>query len=180
MIKEHNIDRNKYRESPTFLGDPMKKSASISACGLYRYDLTRMWSAESYVDAALCAFIGLNPSTADADLDDPTIRRCIGYAKDWGYDGLVMLNAYAYRATDPRAMKSASDPVGLLNDDYIDYWSMRCPMIVACWGVHIDDLRERDLRDKLPRLHFLRLTKSGKPGHPLYLPKSLTPQPWEG
>ena len=83
-------------------------TARISRCKRYRYELTRTWDEA----AGTCAFVCLNPSTADARVDDPTLRRCIGFAKSWGYGRVVMLNAYAYRATDPAEMLAASNPIG--------------------------------------------------------------------
>lgn len=152
----------------------MEKTATISECGLYRYDLTRRWAD----GGTSCAFIGLNPSTADAEIDDPTIRRCIGFAKQWGHNRLVMLNAYAYRATQPKDMQKAADPVGPLNDEYLLAWLNSCKVAIAAWGVHIEPARQRHIVDLFPWLSVLRLTKDGFPGHPLYLPKSLSPQLW--
>src|SRR5688572_12557148 len=93
--------------------------ARFSECGTYRYVLWRQWN-EVNGDVA---FVGLNPSTADDEKDDPTIRRCIGFAKRWGYGGVVMLNLFAYRATRPDAMWAArvadADIVGPQNDAHI-------------------------------------------------------------
>lgn len=150
--------------------------AIFSECRTYRYALMREWlSGDGYA-----MFIGLNPSTADETNDDPTIRRCISYAKAWGYGGLLMANAFAYRATDPRVMMAATDPVGKLNDIHIRTFADHAGVVVAAWGAH-GAYRERDaqVRALVPSLHYLRLTKDGHPGHPLYLPKTLTPQPWE-
>ena len=83
------------------------RHAVFSPCRTYRYALSRVWAA----DKPYALFIGLNPSTADETLDDPTIRRCIDFAKRWGYGGLVMANLFAYRATDPAVMKRAAEPV---------------------------------------------------------------------
>jgi hypothetical protein len=85
-----------------------ERAAVLSECGRYRYVLTRTWDH----DLAACAFIGLNPSTADAHEDDPTIRRCIRFARDWGHGGLIMLNLFAWRSTDPRGLLDAIFPVG--------------------------------------------------------------------
>lgn len=152
----------------------MEKTATISECGLYRYDLTRRWAD----GGTSCAFIGLNPSTADAQLDDPTIRRCIGFAKSWGHSQLVMLNAYAFRATRPEDMKAATDPVGPLNDEFLLLWLNACKEKVAAWGGNIGATRQRQIIELFPYLTALRITKYGFPGHPLYLPKNLIPQPW--
>ena len=78
-----------------FAGTATRKSATLSECGLYRYDLWRTWATGPHVTFVMC-----NPSTADAEIDDPTIRRCIGFAQEWGFAGLVVVNLYAYRATE--------------------------------------------------------------------------------
>lgn len=152
----------------------MEKTATISECGKYRYDLTRRWEN----GGTTCAFIGLNPSTADAKLDDPTIRRCIGFAKSWGHSRLVMLNAYAFRATKPEDMKAAADPVGPLNDEFLLLWLNNCKENIAAWGGNIGTTRQNQIIVMFPCLSVLRVTKYGFPGHPLYLPKNLHPQPW--
>jgi len=152
----------------------MIKTATISKCGLYRYDLTRRWA----VGERLCAFIGLNPSTADADLDDPTIRRCVGFAQSWGYDALVMLNAYAFRATKPTDMLAAADPVGPANDAYLKHWCSQAHLKVAAWGANISLHRQKQMIQLILDLAALRITKEGFPGHPLYLPKVSVPVPW--
>lgn len=125
------------------------------------------------------AFIGLNPSTADETEDDPTVRRCINFAMDWGYDGMVMLNAFAFRATDPKVMKTHPEPVGPDNDAALKHWSDRVPRVVACWGTHgAHQGREAVVRRLIPHLSVLGLTKDGHPKHPLYLPKGLRPVLW--
>lgn len=121
----------------------------------------------------------LNPSTADEVQDDPTIRRCIGYAKRWGYAGYCMTNIFAYRATDPRVMLSASDPIGIENDHYLNECARGAGIVVAAWGAHGAHMnRGAAVAKLLPDLHYLRLTKHGFPGHPLYLPSKLAPMPW--
>jgi len=126
------------------------------------------------------AFLGLNPSTADETQDDPTVRRCLGYAKQWGYGRMVMLNIFAFRATDPRVMKAAPDPVGPENDRYLLEASRRAHLVVAAWGNH-GAFRGRSkrvvemLRQAGVELRCLKLTGQGEPGHPLYLPKNLQP-----
>jgi hypothetical protein len=141
----------------------------------YRYSLWRTW------DAGLprVMFIGLNPSTADATLDDPTLVRCIGYARDWGYGGLYTTNLFAYRATDPRDMKSAPAPVGPDNDRVIGELAGRVDRVIAAWGNDGAWLGRADtVRAMLPELYYLRMNRAGQPAHPLYLPKGLEPQRW--
>jgi len=124
-------------------------------------------------------FIGLNPSIADATIDDPTIRRCIGFAKAWGYSGLMMTNLFAWRATEPRNMLAAENPVGPDNDRILSVAHDKAALTVAAWGVHGSHLdRNTAVRALLSRLHYLRLTKDGHPGHPLYLPSRLQPIEW--
>ena len=89
---------------------------SWSACKRYRYTLWRVWNAQP---KKICMFIGLNPSTADEFENDPTVRRCIGFAHREGCDALVMTNIFAFRATDPGDMKAVEDPVGVHNNDKI-------------------------------------------------------------
>jgi hypothetical protein len=143
----------------------------------YRYRLWREW------DPALprVAFIMLNPSTADASLDDPTIRRCIGFAKSWGFGSLEVANLFALRSPSPADLRRAADPVGPENDAALAEVSGRAQLLVAAWGVHGTFLqRDAEVRRLLAAvpLHSLRLTKSGHPAHPLYLPATLTPTPW--
>jgi hypothetical protein len=154
----------------------MLRSADLSTCGQYRYSLTREWSQSG----GLVLFIGLNPSTADAMKDDPTIRRCASFAEAWGYGGLLMANLFAYRATDPADMLDVLDPVGPTNDACLRRMASKARLVVAAWGTHGTHLgRDAQVRAMLPRLHYLRLTKDGHPGHPLYLPGHLTPTLWE-
>lgn len=150
-------------------------TAVFSPCRRWRYTLTREWIGGDGV----CAFIGLNPSTADETQDDPTIRRCINYAKAWGFGGLLMLNLFAWRATDPQDMLAADEPVGALNDEYLRLIE-DVPLAVAAWGTKGTHLnRERAVADRYRgRLHVLRLTSGGHPEHPLYLPKSLRATRW--
>jgi hypothetical protein len=117
----------------------MKRSAYISPCGAYRYSLSREWAP-----GPACTFIMLNPSTADADIDDPTIRRCIGFAKAWGFGGLAVVNLFAFRATSPKDMQSAAEPVGPANDAAIADGVGLSTIAVAAWGVH-GTYRGRDL-----------------------------------
>lgn len=104
-------------------------TAELSPCGVYRYTLTRQWN-----DGERVAFLMLNPSTATATDDDPTIRKCVGFAKRWGYGSLVITNLFALRSTDPSKITRVTDPIGPLND----YWTLRalngCRELVCAWG----------------------------------------------
>ena len=149
--------------------------AQFSPCRTWRYALWRKWNPSGH---NLCAFIGLNPSTADEFTDDPTIRRCIGYAKGWGYDGLYMLNVFAFRATEPKDMKAAKDPVGPYNDRALALTCGNVNLVVAAWGVHgsyCGRCYEVERSLKAHNLRCLGITKGGLPKHPLYLKKDLQP-----
>jgi hypothetical protein len=143
-------------------------SAVFSECERYRYALTRDVGDNPLV------FIMLNPSTADEKDDDPTIRRCRGFAKDLGYDGLIVVNLYAYRATRPKDLwKINSDPVGDYNDDFI---IRLCEGRDVCcaWGANAKIGRVAEVNNILSNLQGTRvfclgLTKGGMPKHPLYI-----------
>lgn len=125
--------------------------------------------------------IGLNPSTADAERDDPTIRRCIGFARDWGFGGLWVVNLFAFRATRPANLKTAADPVGPHNDMWLRRIAGRSGRIVAAWGNHGRFMGRSDRVGAMfgRRLEVIRLNAGGEPAHPLYLPKKLKPLPWK-
>jgi hypothetical protein len=154
----------------------VKKSAIISADGVYRYELRRIWGA-----APICGWIMLNPSMADADVDDPTIRRCVGFAKAWGYGGIVVRNLYALRATDPKELWKHRSPAGTDNDSYL-LDAVDDPVTVCAWGAHgrRGDAVINALSDAGAALYHLGLTKAGKPRHPLYLRADLSLTPFGG
>lgn len=153
----------------------MKREATFSSCQSYRYSLLREWSATQNK----VLFIGLNPSTADATIDDPTIRRCIGFARSWGFGGLYMGNLFAFRSTDPRGLFSASDPVGPDNDATLLELAGVVRLVVAAWGNHGAYLGQAShVRSLFRSLSVLKLNRSGQPAHPLYLKKGLSPTPW--
>ena len=157
----------------------MERNALFSPCRKYRYALTRTWGPQNAGGKGSAMFIGLNPSTADETVDDPTIRRCIAFAQNWGYDGLCMTNLFAYRATDPAIMLAQADPVGDENDSTLREMGETAGVVIAAWGTRGTYAgRDTAVRRLLPRLHYLRLTKDGHPGHPLYLPQTLTPIEW--
>lgn len=147
-------------------------TAVLSECGRYRYRLERRWGRGS---AAL--FVMLNPSTADANVDDRTIRRCIGYAHRWGYPALSVVNLYAYRATDPRELWKAPDPIGPENNRHLIEAAAEAGVVVAAWGVHAQSQRVDEVLTLpgLSRATALALSRDGHPRHPLYLRGDLTP-----
>lgn len=154
----------------------VERGADISRCGLYRYSL---WCSWGPLQSSWVNFCCLNPSKADATVNDPSFTRMVNFAKAWDFGGLIVTNLFAFRATEPRDMRAASDPVGPLNDAALRAAYYQCAATVAAWGAH-GTYRGRDaqVREILPRLHYLRLTKDGHPGHPLYLPRDLRPVEW--
>lgn len=137
----------------------------------YRYTLWRRWDSR----LSDLVVIGLNPSTADAMQDDPTIRRCIGFAKRERCGGLFMLNLFALRATDPKVMLASSAPVGPGNDDVIRKFALDRHIVVAAWGAHGGHRgRDAQVRAMVSNLKCFGVTKDGHPKHPLYL-KADTP-----
>ncbi|MDI6911503.1 DUF1643 domain-containing protein [Nocardioides sp.] len=158
------------------------RAARLSEDGRYRYVLGRRWG-----DGLPATFVMLNPSTADAELDDPTIRRCVGFARTIGADGIHVLNLYAFRATKPEDLWKADDPVGPENDEYLARHAAaaarQCRPIIAAWGANARPARVAQvlaLPGMRTALHAFGVTKHGQPRHPLYLPASARPQPWEG
>lgn len=142
----------------------------MSSCGTYRYTLMRRWRA-----GAALRFVMLNPSTADATLDDPTIRRCVGFAKREGYAALIVLNLYAFRATDPKALLNCDDAVGPDNDSHLWshlYSASQGPTpVVAAWGVNAQLGRVQQVLSLVDDVDWrcLGTTKDGHPRHPLYV-----------
>lgn len=147
----------------------MLRTARFSRCGKFRYALGRRWGEGERT----VLFIGLNPSTADHMRDDPTIRRCIDFARRWGYDGLTIANIFAYRTPYPRVLRAARDPVGPRNDHWIRQLAERSDLVIAAWGAGGEYLARADVvTGYLSDLYCLGRTKDGWPRHPLYLPKS--------
>lgn len=164
----------------TLVGDDA--TATFSPCRTWRYALTRRW------DPAVedVAFLMLNPSTADAFVLDPTVRRCVDFAKRWGFGGLLVLNCFALRSTDPRGLKAHPDPVGPDNDTVIADWLTRLPgPVVAAWGLHATyQNRAAQVAGLVHgagrQLMCLGMTKTGQPRHPLYLPATSQLVEWPG
>jgi hypothetical protein len=147
-------------------------SAIISECGAYRYLLKR--AADSMCPMKSTAlFVMLNPSTANAELDDPTIRRCRGFARLWDCNGLAVANLYALRSTDPAGLWSHTDPVGPDNDAYLSTFARECGDVVCAWGANAKPERAAHVANILThsgaRLWCLGTTKDGSPRHPLYV-----------
>ena len=119
---------------------------------------------------------GLNPSTADETKDDPTIRRCIDFAKRWGFGALCMTNLFAWRDTKPENMKSAAEPIGCDNDRWLLHCAKGAGLVIAAWGKHGSHLgRASKVLTMLPTVHCLRTNGDGSPAHPLYIPATTLP-----
>lgn len=155
--------------------------AVFSPDRIYRYALFRNWREGE----GRLAVIGLNPSTADEVENDPTVTRCIKRAKFLGLSGLIMLNIFAYRSTDPKNLKLTNDPVGPDNNDSLVKYSSDATLVLCAWGNHGQLMnRSRQVVELLKKnnisLYVLKLNeKSGEPVHPLYQPYELSPTPWE-
>lgn len=154
-----------------------KSDAVISPCGLYRYSLTRHWDAAK---PSMC-FLCLNPSVADATTDDPTVRRLAGFADAWNFGGFELVNLFALRATDPRELLAAPDPIGPDNNVHVAVALAFYQLVVAAWGAWGDRFPERVNEvlglvkyegGRRRKLACLGETKGGQPVHPLYQPKS--------
>jgi hypothetical protein len=150
--------------------------ALFSRCRRWRYLLWRCWDPARPV----ANFLMLNPSTADEFKLDPSCTRARNYAERWGYGALVVTNIFGWRATDPKDMRSATDPVGRGNDAAIVKAAKEAELVVCAWGNHGAHMGRSDsvielLRKNRVRLHALRVNGAGHPAHPLYLPSSLMP-----
>ena len=163
-------------------GDPDRNTSSsalYSPCGLYRYALTRRWEE----DAPRLLYIMLNPSTATELKNDPTIERCERRARALGFGAFRACNLFAYRATDPRLLKKAKDPVGPDNLAELLQSARWADTILCAWGAHgthmgLGPAIERLLRQEGFALHHLGLSKDGHPRHPLYIAYQMRPIPW--
>lgn len=167
---------------------PEKRTADFSSDRQYRYMLRIRWS-----DGDLIQFIGLNPSTADENQDDATIRVCKAFAKRWGAGGIVMTNLFAFMSTNPKVMFAHPDPIGepgcfvsIGNSEFdnrndMALWSasLECKRRIACWGIGGSHLyRAFKVMRWLPSVECLCKTRDGHPHHPLRLSLALTPEPY--
>ncbi len=164
----------------SLLFDEATSGATVSECGLYRYHLWRCWNE----DLPVMVFVMLNPSVADAVKDDPTIRRCIAFAKRERYGGISVRNLFAFRATDPDELLTATDPHG--PDNYNHLLACRrsflMTRLVAAWGNVSPKLRQAaqsainvvSMNDP----YCLGTTKDGNPRHPLYVKGDAPIVPW--
>lgn len=164
--------------------DPMERTAKISSCETYRYLLSRKWSY-----APQATFIMLNPSTADGRLNDPTVKKCIGFARRWGMGGLMIVNLFAYRDSKPEKMLQADDPVGPDNASSISWACERAAenegLVICAWGANGRYMDQDEtvvgwLEMLTIKPKCLRLTQGGAPEHPLFVPYETTPIPYNG
>ncbi|OLP20211.1 hypothetical protein BST81_01925 [Leptolyngbya sp. 'hensonii'] len=150
--------------------------AIFDATATYRYTLWRAWEQGN---SRLC-FILLNPSTADATQNDPTIRRCLGFARSWGFASLEVVNLFAYRATDPLQLRQVQDPIGAENDQYLMQAIGRSQRTILAWG-NRGTWKNRhqavlELLSPNQAAYCLGLTQIGQPRHPLYTKSNIQPQ----
>lgn len=153
--------------------------AVYSPCEAYRYLLTRVWDPAG----AKALFVMLNPSTATEVQNDPTVERCERRARALGFGAFRVTNIFAFRATDPKVMRAAADPVGPGNDAAIRDSVPWADRVICAWGAHGAHLErgravEALLRSTGVPLHHLGLTKDGQPKHPLYIGYDVQPMPW--
>ena len=150
----------------------IKKDAIFDKTRNHRYLLIRQWEkGTKFVN-----FILLNPSTADEKLDDPTIRACITFAKNWGFDGIYITNLFSYRTKSPKELKKANEPIGVKCDNYIKEFAIKSNLIVCAWGNHGTYLnRNKEIIKLLKKidLYCLGITKKGEPKHPLYIKRTI-------
>lgn len=158
-----------------------ESGAVLDATNTYRYRLWRTISRDK--EPRNVVWILLNPSTADAAKDDPTIRRCLGYSRAWGYERMTVVNLFALRSANPKALREHADPVGPENDKHLVYAAHGADLVICAWGNHgslhnrAADVRTLLAAEDIP-LHCLRVSKTGQPVHPLYQAGSLKPAPF--
>jgi len=156
----------------------LQRSAVISDCSRFRYRLGRRWGAGKPL-----VFVMLNPSVADSEVDDATIRRCMTFALAHGFEAIDVVNLFAYRATDPQDLRRARYPVGPENDEHIAAAAHGAGVVCVAWGSKVAGLERPQI--VLPMLRSLgvepqclRITRSGHPQHPLMLLSNCRLQPF--
>ena len=175
---QRNFFSKKIYFQDSFLKLPifMQRSAVFSKCRTYRYLLSRVWDETS----PRVMFVGLNPSTADENTDDPTIRRCINFAKSWGFGGMSIVNLFAFCSHDPKKLEKIKDPIGPKNDILLKKHISKHEKVVLIWGNKGDYLKRNEQVLKLIKKPLcLKINKNGAPGHPLYLKSTLKPIPFK-
>ena len=166
MKYEYTFIRTRRKTKMTSSNTPKKSNYG----GEYRYQLSRIWDEAK----PKILFIMLNPSTADAIKDDPTIRRIVRFSKSWGYGGLYVGNLYAFSSTDPKGLKHTDDPIGPHNISHIKALLGLSERVIYAWG---NNEKEPDwLRDLVGSPYCIDISKKGVPKHPLYLKSDLQPK----
>lgn len=165
----------KRQAMPSVQRTDIARGATLSACRRYRYLLTRSWNPS----APTVLFIGLNPSTADAEHDDATSRICMRYAQRWGFGTLLLANLFAWRATQPADLFAAARPIGPRNNHTLRALQAQAQLVICAWGAHGTHLgRDRAVLEMLHAPHCLTRLRGGQPGHPLYKRMDLLPTPY--
>ncbi|MEM9161944.1 MAG: DUF1643 domain-containing protein [Cyanobacteria bacterium P01_F01_bin.4] len=164
----------------TTVKDGIERSAIFDATGQYRYSLERRWPAQSSMDRRKVTFIMLNPSRADAQQDETTLRACIQFAQVWEYNVLEVVNLFAYCTAEPKVLKTVKEPVGEACDRYLLAATQSSEKIILAWGNHGSWLNRDQavfklLADQLTKLSCLACNQSGQPRHPLYVPRNTLP-----
>jgi len=155
--------------------------AEFSPCGRYRYNLTRIWDVKLSVIPNLACWLMLNPSTADAMRNDPTVEGVERRSREWGFDGFIVVNLFALRATDPAEMLAHHEPVGPKNDTAIAEAVSKSAVTICAWGTKGKHLgRSEHVLSLLAgrELYCLRRNADGSPEHPLYIPRAIHPVRW--
>lgn len=153
------------------IDEEVERSAVVSSDKRYRYTLTRRWDS-----GPIAAFVMLNPSTADMHVDDPTIRRCVRFAQREKCGQLIVVNLFAWRATNPKILPGIFDPVGYENDSWLNgvFRYEAVAVVIAAWGASAFARKRADEVCEMAKaadrsLHCLGRTKGGAPRHPLYV-----------
>lgn len=161
----------------------VRRTATISDCGAFRWRLGRHWTED---DSPYLLFVMLNPSTADHQVDDPTIKRCIGFARDHFFGGIEVVNLFAYRATKPADLRAKGFPVGTETDYYIRQVAAGAGAVCVAWGANASHPRVvARVQEVMPILTWqhhqplcLHITATGHPSHPLMLPRTCALKPF--
>lgn len=166
----------------TIVTNSLKGSATFDVSSYYRYCLTRSWTTDE-ANAHQVTFIMLNPSEADAEQDDPTIRACSQFAQGWGYTRLTVVNLFAYRTAHPAMLGRIEDPIGPENDQYVTSAVKLADKVILAWG-NQGILLNRDqtvinlISSYRHKLYCLKRNRTGQPCHPLYIKRTTMPFVW--
>jgi len=174
-----NARRQDYAMPSIAPTEPIQRTATFDRTGQYRYSLSRSWEPQ----AAQVVFIMLNPSRADAERDDPTIRSCMQFAQRWGYGGLTVVNLFGYRTPSPKCLAQAADPVGAGCDRAILTAAAKTDRIILAWGnwgalLGRDQAVLQHLQPYQDRLYCLGINRTAQPRHPLYIKRTTSLLRW--